>query len=173
MTRGRTEHPRWPHAVLDTAAHRPTPFRQFVLKVHSRCNLNCSYCYIYQGADGSWRDRPARVAEPTMLRTAERIAEHVREHRLTGIRIELHGGEPLLGGPAPVLAYARTVRAAVPETCQVTATVQTNGTRLTEPTLDRLAAAGIRVGLSLDGGRAGHNARRVDRTGRPAWPAAR
>jgi uncharacterized protein len=51
--------------------------------------------------------------------------------------------------------------------------VQTNGTRLTEAVLDRLADAGIRVGLSLDGGRAAHNARRTDRAGRPAWPAAR
>ncbi|MFI9761999.1 FxsB family cyclophane-forming radical SAM/SPASM peptide maturase [Streptomyces sp. NPDC051963] len=165
-----TPHPQWPHATLDVTAHEPTPFRQFVLKVHSRCNLDCSYCYIYSGQDPSWRDRPARTGEATMRQTAIRIAEHVRAHRLDRIRIELHGGEPLLTGPAPVLAYARAVREAVP--CEVTATVQTNGTRLTAPTLDRLSDAGIRVGLSLDGGRAAHNARRVDHAGRPAWPAA-
>src|ERR1043166_2879062 len=34
---------------------RPTPFREFVLKVHSRCNLTCDYCYIYEMADQSWR----------------------------------------------------------------------------------------------------------------------
>lgn len=168
-----TTHPRWPYDELDTAAHRPTPFHQFVLKVHGRCNLDCSYCYLYQGPDHSWRDRPARTPDTTMLRTAHRIAEHVRAHRLDRIRIELHGGEPLLTGPDPVLAYARVVRQAVPADCHVTATVQTNGTLLTAAALERLAAAGIRVGLSLDGGRAGHNARRVDRAGRPAWPAAR
>ncbi len=166
-------HPRWPHATLDTRGHRPVPFRQFVLKVHSRCNLACSYCYIYEGQDGSWRHRPARAGEETMRATAARIAEHVAAHRLRRIRIELHGGEPLLAGPEPPLAYARAVRAAVPAFCQVTATVQTNGTLLTEPTLDRLAAAGVRVGLSLDGGLAAHNDRRTDHAGRPAWPAAR
>ncbi|MCD9878020.1 FxsB family cyclophane-forming radical SAM/SPASM peptide maturase [Streptomyces guryensis] len=168
-----TTHPRWPYAELDTAAHQATPFHQFVLKVHGRCNLDCSYCYLYQGADHGWRDRPARTPEATMLRTAHRIAEHVRAHRLDGIRVELHGGEPLLTGPDPVLAYTRAVRQAVPADCHVTATVQTNGTRLTAAALERLAAAGIRVGLSLDGGRGAHNARRVDRAGRPAWPAAR
>ncbi|GCB45987.1 FxsB family cyclophane-forming radical SAM/SPASM peptide maturase [Streptomyces sp. NL15-2K] len=168
-----TTHPRWPHALLDTRRQRPVPFRQFVLKVHGRCNLDCGYCYLYRGQDQGWRDRPARVAERTMHRTATRIADHVRTHGLDRVRIELHGGEPLLTGPGPVLAYTRAVRAAVPADCAVTATVQTNGTRLTAPVLDRLAEEGVRVGLSLDGGRAGHNARRVDHAGRPAWPAAR
>ncbi|GEC07490.1 hypothetical protein SSP24_51450 [Streptomyces spinoverrucosus] len=168
-----TTHPRWPYAALDTTAHRPTPLRQFVLKVHSRCNLDCSYCYLYRGRDDGWRDRPPRTPEPTMRRTAARIAEHVRAHGLDRIRVELHGGEPLLAGPEPVLAYTRAVREAVPAGCRVTATVQTNGTRLTDTALDALAGAGVRVGLSLDGGRAAHNARRVDHAGRPAWPAAR
>ncbi|WP_282702421.1 FxsB family cyclophane-forming radical SAM/SPASM peptide maturase [Streptomyces sp. CC219B] len=178
-----TTHPAWPYATLDTHAHEPVPFRQFVLKVHGRCNLDCTYCYLYQGPDHGWRDRPASTSAATMRRTAERIAEHVRAHRLDAVRIELHGGEPLLTGPGPVLAYTEAVRNAVREAarqgtpdaagCEVTATVQTNGTRLTPDTLDRLRAAGIRVGLSFDGGRAAHNARRVDHAGRPAWPAAR
>lgn len=164
-------HPPWPYALLDTTAHRPVPFRQFVLKVHGRCNLDCTYCYLYQGPDHGWRDRPARTSERTMRRTADRIAEHVRTHGLDAVRIELHGGEPLLTGPDPVLAYVDAVREAVD--CEVTATVQTNGTRLTAGALDRLAGAGVRVGLSLDGGGPAHNARRVDHAGRPAWPAAR
>ena len=173
MTTGPHPHPEWPHALLDIADHRPTPFRQFVLKVHGRCNLDCSYCYLYQGPDHGWRDRPARTGRRTMERTAARIAEHVRAHGLDAVRIELHGGEPLLTGPEPVLAYTRAVRDALPADCRLTATAQTNGTRLTAPVLDRLTEAGIRVGLSLDGGRAAHNARRVDHAGRPSWPAAR
>lgn len=164
--------PAWPHATLDTSAHHPVPFRQFVLKVHGRCNLDCAYCYVYRSPDTSWRDRPARASATVMRRAAARIAEHVTRHRLPRIRVELHGGEPLLTGPDAVVSYVREIRAAVPVTCEVTATVQTNGTLLTRHTLDRLTAARIRVGLSLDGGRADLNARRTDHAGRPAWPAA-
>ena len=167
-----TAHPSWPHTTLDTRDHRPVPFRQFVLKVHSRCNLACAYCYVYESPDRSWRHRPRDVSEDTVRAVAARIGEHVATHRLRHVRIELHGGEPLLSGPEPVLAYARAVRAAVPASCRVTATVQTNGTLLTAPALDRLAAAGVRVGLSMDGGLATHNRRRTDHAGRPAWPAA-
>ncbi|MEU8570542.1 FxsB family cyclophane-forming radical SAM/SPASM peptide maturase [Streptomyces pathocidini] len=168
--------PLWPHQRLDVAALRrrgiaPVPFRQFVLKTHSRCNLACTYCYIYQGADDSWRRRPARVPDATVRRTAARIGEHASAHGLRRIRVELHGGEPLMAGPEAVIAYADAVRAAVPEGCEVTASVQTNGTLLTAGVLDRLAAARIRVGLSLDGGTDRLNRRRTDHAGRPSWPA--
>ncbi|MET9294772.1 FxsB family cyclophane-forming radical SAM/SPASM peptide maturase [Streptomyces sp. NPDC003077] len=147
------------------------PFRQFVLKVHSRCNLACTYCYIYTSPDRSWRDRPAQVPAETVRRTAERIAEHVRAHGLTDIRIDLHGGEPLLTGPGPLLDQAAAVRAALPASCAVSFGVQTNGTLLTEEALDALAAAGFRIGISLDGGTPGLNRRRLDHAGRPSWPA--
>ncbi|MFC8101846.1 MULTISPECIES: FxsB family cyclophane-forming radical SAM/SPASM peptide maturase [unclassified Streptomyces] len=161
-----------PAARPDAQGHVPTPLRQFVLKVHGRCNLDCTYCYLYRGQDSGWRDRPARVGDRVMEHTAARVAEHVGAHGLDHVRIELHGGEPLLAGPAPVLDYVRAVRRTVPDSCRITATVQTNGTRLTDRGLEQLTEDGVRVGLSLDGGRAAHNARRVDHAGRPAWPAA-
>ncbi|MFF3559902.1 FxsB family cyclophane-forming radical SAM/SPASM peptide maturase [Streptomyces sp. NPDC002574] len=152
------------------------PFRQFVLKTNGRCNLACTYCYIYQGADQGWRTRPARASSEVLRRTAERIAEHVATHGLTAIRVELHGGEPLLGGPGRVIGQAAAVREAVASAvgsgCVVQVGVQTNGTLLTEDVVGRLAAAGISVGVSLDGGSALHNRRRVDHAGRSSWGAA-
>jgi len=151
----------------------PDSFRQFVLKVHSRCNLACTYCYLYRGPDSTWRDHPSRAEETVMRQTAHRVAEHARTHRLRVLRADLHGGEPLLSGPEPVVTYVDLLRAAVPRGTEVVATVQTNGTLLTGPVLDRLAGAGILVGLSLDGGTARLNRRRPDHAGRPSWPALR
>ncbi|MGW1714773.1 FxsB family cyclophane-forming radical SAM/SPASM peptide maturase [Streptomyces sp. NPDC002156] len=167
----------WPLSVLDVPALRrtglrPVPVRQFTLKVHSRCNLTCTYCYIYHGVDGSWRDHPPRVSASVMRQTAHRIAEHVRTHELSEVRIALHGGEPLLSGPGVLVDYIRTIRAALPADCALRATVQSNGTLLTEQALGRLAQEGIRVGLSLDGGTAAFNRRRVDHAGRPSWRRA-
>ncbi|WP_330461022.1 FxsB family radical SAM/SPASM domain protein [Streptomyces sp. NBC_00820] len=171
----------WPHRLLDVPALRragtaPVPFHQFVLKLNSRCNLLCTYCYVYNAADASWRGRPVRVAEDVLERSAERIGEHVAAHGLRRIRVELHGGEPLLGGVETALRQVREVRAAVRAAagapCEVQVSVQTNGTLLTADTVRRLAEAGVRVGVSLDGGRPEHNKRRVDHAGRPAWEAA-
>ncbi len=150
----------------------PSPFRQFIVKVHGRCNLACRYCYLYEGPDHTWRGRPAAAPDAVLDRTADRIAEHARSHGLTAVSLVLHGGEPLLAGAGTLARFTGLVRERVPVGCTVHATVQTNATLLTEERMTTLARHGIRVGISLDGGLAAHNARRVDHAGRPSWPAA-
>ncbi|MGP3969615.1 FxsB family cyclophane-forming radical SAM/SPASM peptide maturase [Streptomyces sp. 6N223] len=151
----------------------PVPFRQFIVKVNSRCNLACTYCYMYFAADQGWRRQPV-AASPRMLRhTARRIGEHAAAHRLPAVSVVLHGGEPLLTDPEVLGGFVRQVRERVPPGCAVRATLQTNGVLLTEEKLHALAAHGIAVGLSLDGGLARHNAQRVDHAGRPAWDGIR
>ncbi|MFG1809446.1 FxsB family cyclophane-forming radical SAM/SPASM peptide maturase [Streptomyces sp. NPDC049040] len=152
------------------SARSAEPIRQFVLKVHSRCNLACTYCYLYAGQDEGWRERPRAVATEVAERTAYRIAEHAAAHRLPEVAVVLHGGEPLLVGADRLAADVERLRRTVP--CTVHAAVQTNATLLTRDRIIRLRDARIRVGVSLDGGRPGHNAARVDHAGRPCWPAA-
>jgi uncharacterized protein len=173
-------HAPWPYAHLDVpalraAGHRPHPIRQFVLKTRSRCNLACTYCYVYEMADQGWRTRPPAMSPRTTARAAHRIAEHAAAHGLPRVDLVLHGGEPLLAPAAALAAPVEAVREALarssPRT-RLTATVQTNATLLTRPRLAALAAAGIRVGVSLDGGTPALNARRVDHAGRPSHAAA-
>ncbi|WP_436848684.1 FxsB family cyclophane-forming radical SAM/SPASM peptide maturase [Streptomyces asoensis] len=153
-------------------SEQPTPFRQFIVKVHGRCNLACRYCYLYEGPDDTWRDRPAAAPPEVLDRTADRIAEHARAHGLKALSVILHGGEPLLAGADTLGRFTTDVRDRVPAGCAVRAVVQTNATLLTGENLATLARHRIGVGISLDGGLAAHNTRRVDHAGRPSWPAA-
>ncbi|MFJ3232716.1 FxsB family cyclophane-forming radical SAM/SPASM peptide maturase [Streptomyces sp. NPDC086787] len=150
----------------------PVPFRQFIVKAHGRCNLACRYCYLYEGPDRTWRNRPAAAPTAVLDRTASRIAEHAEAHGLTELSLVLHGGEPLLAGAGTLARFTTQVRDRVPPGTAVHPVIQTNATLLTAGRLDVLAAAGIRVGISLDGGLPGYNARRVDHAGRPSWAAA-
>lgn len=38
------------------------PISQFVLKVHSRCDLACDHCYVYEHADQNWRRMPVAMS---------------------------------------------------------------------------------------------------------------
>ncbi|MFF2012908.1 FxsB family cyclophane-forming radical SAM/SPASM peptide maturase [Streptomyces sp. NPDC058195] len=151
---------------------RAAAFGQFIVKVHGRCNLACRYCYLYEGPDRTWRDRPAAASPAVLDRTAHRIAEHAAAHGTRHLALVLHGGEPLLAGAARLAAFADRVQSLTPGSCTVRTTVQTNATLLTERRAATLARHGIRVGISLDGGRPAHNRLRTDRAGRPSWPAA-
>ncbi|MEY9905593.1 uncharacterized protein ABIA35_001809 [Catenulispora sp. MAP12-49] len=130
------------------------PFRQFVLKVASRCDLACDHCYVYEAADSSWRHKPRFMTEETVRRTAERIAEHAAAHRLPAVALVLHGGEPLLLGPARMRAIVATLREVIESAgCAVDLRVHTNGVRLTREYCDLFRDHRVRVGVSLDGDR--------------------
>jgi uncharacterized protein len=155
----------WPTQAVVAQAHddptwQPLPFQEFVLKVHGRCNLSCDYCYMYEMADQSWRDKPAVMSVDTFDLAVARIAEHARSHRLTSIRVILHGGEPLMVGPSYLKRAATTVRQTVPQWTDVGLALQTNGVLLTERFLAALATHDIRVGVSIDGGEPAHDRHR-------------
>ncbi|MGY4741511.1 FxsB family cyclophane-forming radical SAM/SPASM peptide maturase [Streptomyces sp. ATMOS53] len=153
-------------------SEKHVPFRQFIVKVHGRCNLACRYCYLYEGPDDTWRDRPAAASWKVLDRTAARIAEHAHTHGLAALSLILHGGEPLLAGADTLGRFTALVHDRAPAGCTVRAVVQTNATLLTEKRVATLARHRVGVGISLDGGLPAHNARRVDHAGRPSWPAA-
>ncbi|MEO3886854.1 FxsB family cyclophane-forming radical SAM/SPASM peptide maturase [Nonomuraea sp. B5E05] len=150
----------WSAAARDSGAWRPAPFQQFSLKLHGWCNLACDYCYVYEMADQSWRDRPRKMDPATVERAAFRIAEHVVAHGVEYVNVVFHGGEPLLAGREAVAHAARSVRAALPSGTELSFRLQTNGTLLTDEVLDVLLAEGIAVGVSLDGDPRAHDRHR-------------
>jgi uncharacterized protein len=166
----RPDHPLWPHSRLDATllrqrGWRPTPLREFVLKVHQRCNLACDYCYVYELADQSWRTRPKIMAPAIWRAAASRIAEHADRHGLKQVSVVLHGGEPLLAGPDRLLRLITDLRSAMPTGCDLTIGMQTNGVALDQEMLVLLAGARVRIGVSVDGVAADHDRHRKFRNG--------
>ncbi|RLK61794.1 FxsB family cyclophane-forming radical SAM/SPASM peptide maturase [Actinokineospora cianjurensis] len=145
------------------------PTRQFVVKLHGRCDLACDYCYVYEMADPRWRAKPAVMAGATVAALVERVAEHVVAHGLDHVDVVLHGGEPLLAGPTRIESLVRAARERIP--ARVAFTVQTNGMRLDERFLALFAEWDVRVGVSLDGTKTGHDRHRVRRDGRGSHDA--
>ncbi|MEU2625628.1 FxsB family cyclophane-forming radical SAM/SPASM peptide maturase [Kitasatospora sp. NPDC007106] len=150
----------------DAAAAPVVPFSQFVVKVHSRCDLACDHCYVYEHADTSWRGKPKVVTGEVLTRTADRIAEHARTHTLPAVHVVLHGGEPLLAGPAVLRRAAEELHRALPEGCALDLRIHTNAVLLSTAFLDLFAEYGIKVGVSLDGDRAANDRHRRFADGR-------
>ena len=46
-----------------------------LVKTASRCNIDCSYCYVYQGPDTTWRLQPKRMRRDVVEAVCERLIE--------------------------------------------------------------------------------------------------
>jgi uncharacterized protein len=165
----------WP-ATLDITALRaegwnPVPFQEFIVKIHSRCDLACDYCYMYEMADQSWRDQPRRMSAEIAELTAMRIGEHARDHGLTDVELILHGGEPLLAGKELISYLVGAVRSAAGSGVTVHPTVQTNAVGLDNSFLRLFDELDVRVGVSLDGSAETHDRHRRFASGRGSHTA--
>lgn len=160
----------WPTTELDIEGLRrsgwqPLPFGQFILKIHSRCNLACDYCYVYEMADQSWRDQPKTMSDQVFSDSCRIIREHAARFSLPLVNLVFHGGEPLLIGHAAFERFARQAREILEPVAQVQLGVQTNGVLIDEEFLRVCDRWAVQVGVSIDGDERGHDRHRKYRRG--------
>jgi uncharacterized protein len=136
------------------------PIQFFIVKVHSLCNIDCSYCYEYNLGNTGWQSKPKKME----LSTFEQLCRRIADHR-TGAEpfISFHGGEPLQRSPEFFRDAMRMARAILPD---VGFGMQTNGILLNEKFIDVFREFGLRAGVSLDGPKLINDRRRVDHRGR-------
>lgn len=135
-----------------------------VVRLTRFCNLACSYC-IADSSPAASRD----VLDPVVF---ERWVDALAQLPWADLSITLHGGEPLVVDP-PAELYARIVHnVARRHGVEIGVGLETNGTRLGPARAKRLAAAGVRVGVSIDGPASVHDRHRRNAGGGPSHAAA-
>jgi uncharacterized protein len=141
-----------------------------VLKVAELCNLNCSYCYLYQHEDRSYRARPKFMTERVLDQTLARLRDYCDRRAPHTVALTFHGGEPTLIGPGWIAEAAVRARQVLGPRLEGLI-LQTNGTLLDDTWMSTLAQHGIHPSLSLDGPPRVHDAVRVDHDGRGSYAA--
>ena len=53
------------------------------------------------------------ISDEVIAQAAQRIADHAAAHALPAVQVILHGGEPLLAGPARLRRIISTLQAAL------------------------------------------------------------
>lgn len=130
-----------------------------LLKVASRCNLDCSYCYVYHMGDDAWRDQPKLMSQAVVEKVAASLGAQYRKQQ-TPFSVVMHGGEPLMLGGKRLRAICDALRAELPHPCGLH--IQTNGVLLSDELIDILVAYDVGVSVSFDGPEQVHDGFRVD-----------
>ncbi|MDB9786955.1 radical SAM protein [Bacteriovoracaceae bacterium] len=147
-----------------------TPFiaHQIILKMASRCNLNCSYCHWFR--DPEVLNQPKIWVEEIEIQFFKRLENYIRSYKLEKIDIVFHGGEPLL---YPMKHYQRFVdKKIVLEQnlgMKIDLAMSTNGVLLTKEWVEFLKTNKIMPSVSIDGPKEIHDLYRVDHRGKGSF----
>ena len=126
------------------------PISSYIIKIASRCNLDCDYCYEYNMGDNSWKKEPKIISQKTLNIAVDRIHEHAKNNDLEYIHISLHGGEPLLVGYENLKNIIYIIKNKLSE-YNVEIGTQSNAVLVDDLFLELLLKEKVSIGISLDG----------------------
>jgi uncharacterized protein len=129
-----------------------------LLKVASRCNINCSYCYVYNQGDTSWQRMPKHMSLGTVEDVLRQLAALYKDQQHP-FAVVLHGGEPLLLPRAILETLLEGLADRLPATCS--RSIQTNGTLIDDDLLAVCLRTGTTLSVSLDGPAIVHDTFRI------------
>ncbi len=140
-----------------------------ILKTVSVCNLNCSYCYMYNLGDATYKSQPKVMSPETVDAILERVLRHSQHHGLKEYEFIFHGGEPLLARPDFYAHFLAKAQKRLSPFLKLRFGLQTNATLLTKPWCQFLSQYKIRLSISLDGLPSNHDTYRQDHAGRGSY----
>ncbi|MBF4519158.1 radical SAM protein [Flavobacterium sp. ANB] len=138
---------------------------KIVVKVASRCNINCSYCYMYNLGDLSYKSQPKFIEEKTIESFAKKMLTHLKKTQLGTLGIIIHGGEPLLMKKSDFINFIKHFDIIKENNIQVSFALQTNGILLDDEWCTIFKEYGVSVGVSLDGPKQENDKFRIDKKG--------
>lgn len=123
-----------------------------VLKTVERCNLNCSYCYFFNGVDQSFKIRPKFIKKSTIDQLGLFIKNALNNKKLNiqQLSIVLHGGEPTMQPKEDFIYTIEKIKSNAGDV-PILFSIQTNATLITESWIKLFNKYNIRVGVSIDG----------------------
>ncbi len=129
-----------------------------LIKVASRCNIDCSYCYVYHMGDDNWSRQSKFMSDETIEAMCHQMAQlSVSQDKL--FSIVLHGGEPFLMGVSRLRKLLSSLRNVLSADYPIS--IQSNGVLITNEILDVCAEYNASVAISIDGPKEIHDKFRI------------
>jgi len=133
-----------------------------ILKVSERCNINCTYCYFFNSNDKTYKNHAAFILLETVNLVANFLSKSIVEHNIKFLRIDFHGGEPLLLKPDYFSQICEIFTSSLGNLVNLQFVIQTNAILLNDNWLSILDNYKVNIGISIDGPAAIHDKYRVD-----------
>ncbi len=149
---------------IDDRPLLPPPLSSVSLNLAQACNMSCGYCYADEGRFGG---RSRLMCEGVARATVDRLIEESEAG--TDLVLGFMGGEPLVNRSVLHAATRYAATAAREAGRRMRFSLTTNATLLTREDAQLFADFPFTVTVSIDGGRALHDAQRPMRDGSSSY----
>ncbi|WP_309917627.1 radical SAM protein [Arcicella sp. BE51] len=136
-----------------------------IMRVASRCNLNCTYCYMYNVGDESFKSQPKFMSIDTVDKVIEQVGLHCETNDLKTFEFIFHGGEPMLISKEFYKYFVAQAKEKLPIQTKLFFAIQTNGILLSEEWCKVFSELKIEIGISIDGYEESHDKYRINHSG--------
>ncbi|WP_108804308.1 radical SAM protein [Aquimarina sp. Aq107] len=146
-------------------------FDALILKVASRCNLNCSYCFMYNLGDTTYKGQPKFMSYEIIDSILEKTRRYIQKYNKKEFSFIFHGGEPLLIDKEfyrTFVAKANNINKLLPNVI-FKYDIQTNGVLIDEDWCTLFRELNIYPSTSVDGTKEAHDMFRVDHRGNGSY----
>ena len=131
-----------------------------LVKVVSNCNLNCSYCYVYNSKDISYKEQPNNMTFDTIEAVSKSLIQQSKEQDI-GFAIVIHGGEPLLLGIEKIELLLSQLRSQLTDN-KFPISIQTNGILINDDYISIFLKYNVTISISIDGNKSINDLSRLD-----------
>jgi uncharacterized protein len=142
---------------------------EVILKVTERCNINCTYCYMFNKGNEDWATRPAAIGREWMDGVIAFLREGIERLGVKRTNIIFHGGEPLMLKKSKFRELCGALRDSLGHLVELELGVQTNAILIDSDWIDIFSEFDISLGISLDGPAHINDLHRVDKKGRGTY----
>jgi uncharacterized protein len=138
---------------------------EIVLKVTERCNINCTYCYMFNKGNEEFKEHPPYFADDDVASLCDFIQDAVAHLRIKSLAVILHGGEPMMFKVWRTRRLLQGIKDAAGPNCTPSFAMQTNAMLVSPEWKDVFSEFRVGVGVSLDGPAEYNDQERLDHQG--------
>lgn len=144
-------------------------YLEVILKTVERCNINCTYCYFFNGIDKSFLKHPAYIKLDTIKNVAKFLKKSCIQLGVKILQIDFHGGEPLMQKKEQFDEMCSIFTSELSEVIELTLAVQTNAMLINDEWIELFRKYGVKVGISIDGPKEYNDKYRIDHKGKGTY----
>ena len=140
-----------------------------LLKITSRCNLNCKYCYMYNLEDTSYSKQPKFMSREVCEQVIIKTYKHCIQNDIKEFLFVFHGGEPLLCEDDFFVWFVTFANNFFENRVKLYYAVHSNGTLFVPEIAEVFSRLKIQIGISLDGDKNVNDKNRLYKNGRSSY----